>query len=460
MSFSHYRMQAILGILFTFLTISSQVDIRGEDSQSGFRLTQISNINIHTTNQYFAYNFDVHAIQYVLSWYTNLQKICATNFFSLAPLINEIESNMHWTNYNPLVKIPVNNLLQFNITQFDNEKLNEEIGSFNNKFDNEYECFTLKKIMSTFIRLNRKLNGLYYHNSTAVVDLMSVDHLIMGIDTAIRFSRSNNSIFPFDFHENFLPNFFFYSRFSFYQDNYTITLLFDIPSFQSFNFYHFNPKPFIIQSKPFIIKTNETYLASKGNKLIFYNDNSIKSHCSWARGQKFCYEPFGNWNCEKDLMSQIKVSSSCLRAYSRINIMTNIFDNIYFIIFNPLTVKIRCKNTEFFVTLNTHTKILNNEFCSLSSKSFLIDSNSSFYNVLTLENSTVTPLLSQIDFKTIESYINMGFLTITIIVYVVTLGITIYISRRKIRRLRREACVTVRLSDVFESYIRPTRPSP
>lgn len=442
------------GIFFIFFTHTHQLEISRDESNRTYVLTPYSTANLYKTANYLLYTFDVFSLQYIVQWCENLTRICQNQSIITKALINEIETNMEWIEYRPFF-LGKAHLNQINFTQFDNKLLEYNINSFNSEINDENACFNLVKLSHNFIRLNRNLNELFKLNASAVLQIVSTQHFSFDVEQTLKNSSSMGLTVPFDFLENFYENFFQFSRFSFYQDNFTISLLFEIPVYEPVFVNRFHVTPVVIDSTPYILNSDIKFVIANNGVHYFFTNETIDSHCFWSGKRRFCFKSVGNYDCERDLISDIFSKESCFRKLPRENMITQIMDETFFTIFTPLTLQLRCLNSEILMQIRSTTKFTHNVACSMNTSFFEYSPKNPSQGLFIQKTDNPNSWFILTKIESLEPYLSYAFVIIYIIIYIVSLIIVIYYSRKRIIRARQEERISVRLSDIFLPYMRP-----
>lgn len=222
-------MQVRIGLILLVLSYTNQLEMGINDSKLTHILTPHASVNLYKSAYYLVYEFNVHSIQYILGWYADLDNVCQEQGDILKPLREEIRTNMFWNFYKPF-SFKFNNIhrVEFNLEA---DILLERDLEWFTTGTGVYACTALKKLSETFVSLNKNLNKLYRLNATTILELMSLDSLAIDVITLLKKSEKENDtkVYPFDFFRGFKNKFFEHTRLSFFQDNYTISLLFEIP---------------------------------------------------------------------------------------------------------------------------------------------------------------------------------------------------------------------------------------
>lgn len=233
-----FRMIVELAFLISILLVNpalcSQLIISEEESQTGIIITPFNKINVRESVVHLAYSFDVSSTNYILNWndnigtvYSNIKTVCNQRSTIVTPL--EIEKqNIKWNTLRP-VPNNMTHVKNLNMTLFHNAIITANIESFNKANDETHECLHLTRIVQNFVQMNRILNELVTLNISTIGEIISLEHLLMDVKMFLRGLNKQNLIYPFDFSNAFSTSFFKHTKFSFYFNNYTVTLMFDIP---------------------------------------------------------------------------------------------------------------------------------------------------------------------------------------------------------------------------------------
>lgn len=445
-----------LGVLFILISHTNQLEIRGDDSKNSLLITPYASINLYESAHYLLYTFDVYAIQYIVSWYKNLNEVCQNQSDILNPLRNEIETNMEWTLYNPFI-LRGENLYRIKFDLQSNILLEQNLNWFNSDIG-KYRCLALEKLTQNFIRLNRSLNKLFKLNASAILEIMSLDILSIDVEQLLRNSSSGSLdfIYPFDFSKSFSERFFQFTRFSFYQNNYTVFLLFEIPSYEPVFLNRMHTIPIIINSNPFLLKTSQEFVISNHNRHFFYKNQTLDSHCFWSGSQRYCFRPSGNWSCELDHMKSIYTNTKCLKRLPRNNMITQIMSDTYFTVFKPLAVQVHCLNSEFMIQIRTSSKFINNWICSLNTSFFNYNQQNQTQGLFISLNDDIALEQLNMHFVSATAYLDYISIWLMAFVNVITLIIAFFYCKHLIEEARLKERVTIRLNGMFAPYVPST----
>lgn len=436
------------------------LEISDEDEQAGILIKPFNTINIQESTTHLAYTFDVSSVKHILNWhnqietvYSTIKTICNQRHTLVTPFEIEVE-NAHWLKSKPLTK-NITDLKNINMTLFHDAVLKANINLFNEARDEPDECLYMIKIMRNFREMNEILNNLTKLDLSALETIISNEHLLMDIKSLLRGLLKNNAIFPFDFSINFKRNFLKYTKFTFGYDNFTVTLMFTIPIYKSANVYKMYPKPIVQHSTPRILQTQQKYVVSLNNRYIFFDEITYETNCILLSNMRFCTEPDAEHACEIDVLNKIYSNFNCFKELPTENIIAQIEEETHFTIFTPMIIHITCKNTNFSLRLVKNLKIINDDMCSINTTFFEFSQDMPIYGIFIAGNSDSDSFwYTQSSQKQLEIYLNLGYFIVFIVFCGVSIGITIYFKRLRLKKDISRTRVRIRLSKVFEPYIK------
>lgn len=196
-------------------------------------------------------------------------------------------------------------------------------------------------------------------------------------------------------------------------------------------------------------------MVSIDNKYVFFDEISYETNCFLIGQLRFCTKPPYECGCEIDVLNKIYSNLECFEKLPQRNIITQIEEDTSITIFSPLNIQVRCGNTNFYIQLINHIKIINNEFCTLNASFFEYSPNTPIYGIF-ISNSSSTNIVWHSALNPInwEFYLSLIYLLIFIIFCTVSIGITIYFKQLQINNMQDQSRVRVRVPTIFEPYIR------
>lgn len=144
----------------------------------------------------------------------------------------------------------------------------------------------------------------------------------------------------------------------------------------------------------------------------------MTENCFYANNKTFCKKPKIENDCDSEyLMQSSKVfKAKCFTRLPFKNIITQIKNDIYFLVMDSLSIDVICNDTQT-IHMFESSKILNNK-CYINTTNFMFNQNSSFDYGMVFENLTESEekFYKMIDFK-ITMQIFMLFMNLIIYFY-------------------------------------------
>lgn len=199
--------------------------------------------------------------------------------------------------------------------------LQKNLDELNRRYGDSKICFELPRIERDFIDLNRIFNNLYFRNRSAIFDIL--DEKLIKFDLQSNLSNLSKELsVPLDFSSNFTKTFLEHIRIEWYHDNFTVSLLLEIPVFERVKLFNYQPKPIVKNDTLFVLNTHESFLLDRHSDFIFYNNITINSFCFSAKNERFCTKPFGKWICESDHLNNRDDRPYCWKRIKNQNSIT------------------------------------------------------------------------------------------------------------------------------------------
>lgn len=452
-------MQLMLTFLTSVLFIqTTQFNIRDDNFRPENCLIKDSTIFIHNSTKYLLYRLNIYTLSYIINSHESLLEPCSNDSPILNDLSREITLNMRWNVPNP---INIKNFTYMHLKSFTpnlDRELEDNINEFNINTNVNASCRTLTKVTHNFKRLNTALNRLYNRNGSAVLEIIPAGEFKRDIYDILESSFRKKLEINFEFQENFLATFFDFTRFSFFNENYNVSLLFEIPLFTRNTLFKLHLKPILKNSKPHILNSVEKYMVKVSNgRILFFNDATIIQLCKYLPKGRFCYQPTNNWRCEVEFFNGV-YSPECLDELPKTNIVTQHDDTTYLTVFEPIEINGNCGSTSYHAIIKTHAIIKNSQKCLWSSQTpkfsynYLKPNNGVFF-----EYEDRHKVEEKRKIERINLYIDLSIMIMSIISYLGTLWITIVYYRNKVEREKRRERVSICLADTFSPYARPNQ---
>lgn len=185
-------------------------------------------------------------------------------------------------------------------------------------------------------------------------------------------------------------------------------------------------KPILNNNIPYILSSQTEYLIEGQFGPNYFSD--LNQNCFYTNKKLFCKKPTSQNNCDNQYVAQSskKFDEKCFTRLPLRNTVTQIKNDIYFLIIEPMTINISCYESNYSIKISQSSKILNNT-CQINSTFFTFDPNSVSDNGIFFSDSTDNlnewNLYNKIEQKTIiQIYCFFTFLCF----YLIILAIVIY----------------------------------
>lgn len=336
-------------------SIADLIEIYPNDLNNGIIQADFSDAIIHDINKNILYSFDLSAMKKIITSRIQPNNYCNKSLQRILDI--EIKTNLNWTKYKPEPIFDTKFTKRINQT-FD---FNRALATYLDfPIISKTECNYLEQLIREFKFINYQLNKLAKSNLTTIDAIISRQSIILDIYDNI----DEGHTLPFVLSEYNLDTFFKTSNFGFYQNNYTVTLSFEIQLYSKSTMNIINFKPILRKNLPYILNSNITYMTKINEEYIFYSKTAFNTLCDLRQSTFHCIRPIKNWECEEKMIKMEKVPKSCLQKLKRKNIFTRVDKNIYLLLFETVVFRITCGNhTPYFIKLSNHSTIDNEHDC-------------------------------------------------------------------------------------------------
>lgn len=350
-------------LYMSFSSNTNAIDVYSDNPDNGLILTEKEKVNVLIQYKSLHYTFNVYTAKNLFNWYNKLPISCESNNMSFTEY--NLEHHILWNDPRPQPQNNKKNITQINMQLYYESQINKKIQDINQATNNANECGIINNIKQLYNAMNLELNKL------AELDLSSLNEVILLEEISIEISKmcNENDILPFSLTHDFGKNFIKYSKFNFFQTNYTVTLAFYIPFYETVTLFNFYTKPFIQNNQTLILNTQEKYVISPGNRQQFFSDSSIEKNCFISNKMKFCQIPQFSNKCEQSIFQSNVTSKHCLTKLPNRNIITQIENDLYIILLlltNKNTNNIQRKLRSRQIQNSFRTSFENNKFTRMS----------------------------------------------------------------------------------------------
>lgn len=352
--------------------------------------------NIHVSDKNLIYKFKISSVSNTLKLYNEFvrERSCLIDFYFKEKFKFEITNNMLWNKTSNMTKED-SDKDEINIHFLYDIVLNSNLDTLTSNESINLKCLVLNETMMNFIRINNILNELYRHNTLTIFEVITEEQLMRDIKNVYHNFR-DEGIFSLEALNHFDNNLFKLIEFSFQHKEFEITLNFTLPLFKKDLLYRIYPKPIVVNDEPYILNIDIKYAFLNTEQNVFYTSETFEINCFWHLRELYCYIPK-----EDNLANEISIQTeNFMQNYVKLetkNIITQIEQNTYFIVFEPTIVQINCNNSEYRIKMFNHTQILKNYECSILRSYFeYVPSNETNYKIYIDESNSTDNLIQKI----------------------------------------------------------------
>lgn len=294
---------------------------------------------------------------------------------------NLFSTDMKW-NKNKNDQIPDRNLIflePYNIKILKSDYLN-----FKNRNTTKLKCELLSSLTAQLHMLNNEFDGLEKHDYATLSNIVPMEKILQH---TFNYTSTTNLTNALNFSHWFNTNFFKYTKITLTIGSNHAFLTIKIPLFITSTLYQIYPKPIFYNNFPYIFNTQSKFLVGGQMSLNYFSN--LSENCFYANNKTFCRKPKVQTDCDSLYIghSTDKFDKNCFSRLKFENTVTRVQNNIYFLIFEPMTINMTCHGMDQSVRITQSSKILNND-CFIRSSFFEINPNSSVEHEMFFSNST------------------------------------------------------------------------
>lgn len=381
---------------------------------------QENEIEFETSETVFSYRIDLFPINKLKLEYPKMEAICPSSHFLSHLHRNLFNSDMIW-NHIQNNKIPDRNFID--LEPFNMQALKSDYFNYKTENSTDSKCKFLSSMTEQLHMFNNELNRINMYQFTTFSNIVSTEKLLA--DT-YNFTSNSNLTNPLDFNHWFTANFYKYTEIDvkFVKNFAYITIR--VPLFAHTTLSRIYPKPIFYNNVPYISNTQAEFMID-GQLGSNYFSN-LNENCFYAINKTFCRKPKVQNNCDDFYIAQSTQTfhKDCFSRLQLRNTITRIKNDIYFLIFSPISINVSCNGSLQTIDISQSSKILNSN-CFVNSTFFEFDPNSTLDYGVYFANSTEN-LLEWNLFRNPETrtIIQFYLFLVFLILYLFILSIIIY----------------------------------
>lgn len=382
-----------------------------------FIFYQEREINYEISERELSYQIDFSTINNLKRDFYTIQRTCPNSPY-LQSLYGTLFYNKIWN------KISFEKTPQKNIYPLEPQNLHElriKLHHFNTDNDTETKCELLYPITKQLFALHYDFENLNKSTFSFISTMMPIETLLQDVHKLV--IRSNLTT-PLDFTHWFPTNLYKYTRTNFKIEKKYAYLTITIPLFEQATLSKIYPKPIFHNNIPYISNTRAEYLIESQTDSSYFTD--INENCFYAINKTFCKKSKLQNECEKlfIIKSASKFEEKCFLRLPLQNVITQIKNDIYFLVINPMTIDVKCNASQQSIHIIQSSKIKNNE-CFVNSTFFTFDKNAvQDYGIYFSKSTEILNIWNEnVDSKTL---INFLCFTTFLFLYLIIFGVIAY----------------------------------
>lgn len=405
----------IIGMLSNIETAFIEVD----SAKDPFIFKLDKEIEYEASHTEFTYLINVTVVNDIKHQYEMIQQLCIASVH-FRPFFDALFKNLSW--HDTLDKeSSFKNIIHWQPTSLQQLELNVQKLKIEN--NTSLVCTHLPSITEELIILNEAFNNLKASNFIPISQIIPPKVLIGHAYTHI---NKTNFTCPLDFTHWFVNNFYKYAKIDFQVKVAEVSIKIKIPLYAHATLSKIYVKPIIHNNVPYVYNTNTQYLVDShlGQK---YFSNFAQS-CFYAKNKTFCNKPQYKNDCDDKFIvkSTSKFDEKCFDKRQFRNIITEISNDLYILVIDPLSIDINCSGSLQTIQLFQSAKIINND-CSISTAFYKPKKNSARNYGVYFSKPTKSSKNSVENVILIQFYCFLAFL----LLYVLFINIILYYYYKK-----------------------------
>lgn len=342
--------------------------IEKDPAKSPFVFKNSSEIKYEIAQKEFSYKIDMSVLDEIREIYYGIKSFCWTSPF-FQPFYNQFFREMTW-NLTIEKEPPSENIINFEPKVV--EQLKTYLRIYISDRQSVTKCHHLFFIAEQITILNREFKNLKNENFESISKLIPTKTLL---NDSFKYTNNTNLTHPIEFSHWFTYNFYKYVRFSFKVTKNYVFLTLKIPLYTDTVLSNVYVKPVIYNNVVYISNSESQYVIENQTGTNYFSN--FFQNCFYAKNKTFCNKPMTQNFCDNLYLSQTSNTfyDICFDRRPFQNIITQIKNDIYFLVVNPLPIDMICNGTRKITQIFESSKILNND-CLLNATFYVFDKNS------------------------------------------------------------------------------------
>lgn len=251
-------------------------------------------------------------------------------------------------------KAPEDNLIE--LEPYSLQALKSDYYFFKYEQDIEKKCIILQAMAKQIRNFDNELRKIHSSILSSISNIIPMEKLL---NHTHHFTTATNLTNALDLNQWFTQNPYKYSEIKLKFNNNYAYLTMSIPLFKHSKISKIFPKPVILNNVPYILTTQSEYIIEDQIGINYISN--LNENCFYVNYRVFCRKLKYENDCDKQYVAQssIQFNSKCFTKLPIRNTITQIKNNLFFLIFEPMILNVSCGGAHQIMRLTENSKILN-----------------------------------------------------------------------------------------------------
>lgn len=302
-------------------------------------------IEYETSKYEFAFRINISIMTILRSEHEDIRKACVSSLY-FQPLTNALFHNMIWNEFLDS-ELPKNNVIEWKPSHIEYLEIAFQI--FKNEPNKYTKCDHLFFIIERLYALNYEFDNLRRSNFRTMTNLIPSKTLL---SYAYNFTMKSKLTSALDFSHWFKHNFFEFSKLGFKVDKNDVYVTIIIPLYSQATLLKVYAKPILHNNVPYLSNSITQFLIENQTGINYFS--SFEHNCFYANNKTFCKKLTIKNDCDHKYLSESLKSfdESCFDRQLIKNTIMQIKNDIYFLVFEPMSIEVNCSNAQSTIRLN------------------------------------------------------------------------------------------------------------
>lgn len=348
---------------------------------SGVAFQKYQHVYRQIGSKFISYKFNFTSIKYINDKTDFIRETCPNEYLHSKKIKNNLFLNWKEDEFKFTHEIQ-------NLREIITPKM-QEFSNYTNSISMG-DCNTITKIELSVVELEQQFDKIKNLSMSNIFELIPLEYIIEDTNE-IMDKLYKNYVIPITLSKYFVMEFFKISTPQIQYHNNTIYLIFELPYFKNKGvmLYLLYPKPILWENEIYILKTNLRYGISEPFLRQYFTENDYERFCFSTITGIYCKHHMKyQKDCDYKIMNEInkiQFDKKCFTKLNKRNKITQINNQLYFLILKPLELYISHDNIDYTIILNETSKII--EHIDYSIKTPFFQNNEHQYKIFESEET-------------------------------------------------------------------------